>query len=344
MKKILIPFVGLFALILLTPVILSKIMNANIDKKICKLQKDGYQIKEVKKDIGYLSTKREFLVTINDKLKKRYHIDDIKADVVLTFKNLPVTTANFDVEYKKVKLFNQTILNGYKFHLKTKDLKHFKLVGDDYKKDGLNVIGLNGNVIIDKFITKDINVRNISYKDNLKIDNLKLNVTLKSYNPIAFEGEYNLTKFDFKDKNIEIKADNAGEKFKNSFLKEYKFSDKFKAEKFGVVINKDKYAVAKWNGDLIVTYDKNFTKFNINTNFDFEQSEYKNKILGGAEFNITSKIKRPADIFADVKIKVDKDLFKSVTSEMNPDVVNKYFKNYKTHFIFNNGEIKPYEN
>ena len=57
-----------------------------------------------------------------------------------------------------------------------------------------------------------------------------------------------------------------------------------------------------------------------------------------------SKIKMPNSIFADVTIKMDKTLFESVTNEINPDVVKQYFKNYKTHFIFNNGKIKPYEN
>jgi hypothetical protein len=344
MKKVLIPFIGLFILILLTPVILAKLMNSNIDKKILELQKQGYQIKETKKDIGYISTKREFLVTINDKLKKKYYIDDVKADVILTFQNLPITTANFDVEYKKVKLFNQNILTGYKIHLKTKDLKHFKLIADDYKKDGLNITRLSGEMIVDKFITKNIIVKNISYKNNLKIDNLKVNFTLKSYNPVDFEGEYNLSKFDFKYQNVEIKAENVKEKFKDYFFKKYNFTDKFNADKFGVLIDNNKYAVAKWNGDFNATYDKNLTKFNINTNFVFEQSEYNNKILGGADFNITSKIKMPNSIFADVTIKMDKTLFESVTNEINPDVVKQYFKNYKTHFIFNNGKIKPYEN
>jgi hypothetical protein len=344
MKKLLIPVIGLLVLILITPVILSKLMNSNIDKKIANLQKQGYQIKEVKKDIGYISTKREFEVTLNDKLKQKYHINALKADVVLSFKNLPVTTANFDVEYQKLKLFNQEILDGYKFHLKTKNLKHFKLIGDDYKQDGLNIIGLNGNVIIDKFITKEINVKNISYKDNLNIDNLKLIFTLQSYEPLTFEGEYNLTKFSFKYQDIEVKAENAGEKFKNYFNKEYKFSDKFKAEKFGVLIQNRKYAVSNWQGDFNANYDKNLTKAKIDTNFEFTQSQIENKILDGADFNISARFKRPADLFADVKIRFDKDLFTTITNQLDPAVVKKYFKNHKTHFIFNNGEMGPYGN
>jgi hypothetical protein len=135
MKKILIPFLGLFVLILATPFILAKIMNSNIDERIVKFQKEGYQIKEVKKEVGYLSTKREFLVSLNDRLKKIYGIDDVKADVILSFKNLPVTTANFELK-----------TNNLKFYLKTKDLKHFTIIDSKnhiLKTDKMDIKFLN---------------------------------------------------------------------------------------------------------------------------------------------------------------------------------------------------------
>ena len=327
MKKILIPFIGLFVLILLTPIILSKIMNSNIDKKIAKLKEEGYKIKEIKKDISYLSTKREFEVLVNEKVAK---LDfNISANVVLSFKNLPSTTANFDV-----KLNN--ILKGYHFYLKTKDLKHFNLVSEDYSQDGIVINSLKGKILAKKFVTTDIVVKNIQYKDNLKIDNLKLLFTLKSKNPLSFEGEYNLSKFNFKYQDIEIKAVNAGEKFSNGFYKEYKFKDKFFADKFGVKFNNQKYAVSKLKGDLNITYDRDFSNEKISTKFEFLESQIDNKLLDGAKFDIYADMLKQ---FLDVKIDFDKDLYQTIINQLDPKLVKKYFKNQKVHFIFKNGRI-----
>ena len=98
MKKLLIPIIGLLVLIFLTPVILGKMANSNIDKKIEKFKKEGVKIVEVKKDISYLKSFREFKV------------DDVLVD--LNFKNLPVTNAIFDIKYKDSHM--HVVLNNFK--------------------------------------------------------------------------------------------------------------------------------------------------------------------------------------------------------------------------------------
>ena len=121
MKKILIPIIGLFVLILLTPYILGRVANSNIDDKLSNLKSKTIKIEQISKDVSYLYSKRVFKV----KIDKSYFEFPIKGDflVTLTFKNLPITTAKFDVEIKRLKNFRE--LKGYRFSILTKDLKTF---------------------------------------------------------------------------------------------------------------------------------------------------------------------------------------------------------------------------
>jgi hypothetical protein len=102
MKKILIPIIGLLVLIILTPIFLGKIANSNIDDKIKEFQKAGIIINEESKEVSYLNTKRVFEVELNqdtnikDWNEYKKFIKDAKFLVTLTFKNLPITKANFD--------------------------------------------------------------------------------------------------------------------------------------------------------------------------------------------------------------------------------------------------------
>ena len=97
MKKILIPIIGLLVLIILTPIILGKMANSNIDKKIEEFKKAGIVIDEKSKNVSYLNTKRVFEVELNqntnikDWNEYKQIINKAKILVTLTYKNLPIT-------------------------------------------------------------------------------------------------------------------------------------------------------------------------------------------------------------------------------------------------------------
>ena len=321
MKKILIPIIGLFVLILLTPYILGRVANSNIDDKLSNLKNKTIKIEQISKDVSYLYSKRVFKV----KIDKSYFEFPIKGDflVTLTFKNLPITTAKFDVEIKRLKNFRE--LKGYRFSILTKDLKTFNLKGIDNKV----VKGLEGEFYKKKYLTIK----------NFKIDFIKTDRFL--FKKLVSKGEikdFDLGLVDLNgtanywelklNRKVTLKGKNTTEHFETHLSpdKKYKIDDYIKSETFGIQKNDTLLGFANVKSDF------KFNDFDIDWSFEWDTTEIFKTMVDGGEFNLKGRITSFQNDGIDVKIglKLSDTLFKKVTNKFDPKIVKKYFNGYET--------------
>ena len=338
MKKFLIPIIGLLVLIFLTPVILGKIANSNIDKKISELKQQGMIIKEVSKDIGYLNTKREFKVILNRKFKNktwqkyRKFISTIDADVVLKFKNLPITKADMDI-IGDVKIL-KTRLKNIKLHLITKNFKDFEYQITNIDNMFLN--GINGEIHKKKYIEIFSNIQKLESK-NIKIYDTIIKSKIKNLYLSIGDIYIKSKKFEFRT----IKAENLEENISTHLLPNNDFiiKDTLKVEKFGIKIKNQFIGFGYLKTKFELNYQKHLT-----LNLKWENTEYQKAIVDGGEIDLNMDILNPQlkslkDINLIANIKAQKSLFKRVTKDFDPAIVNRYFKDYKSHIEIKNGEI-----
>jgi len=352
MKKILIPIIGLLVLIFLTPVILGNMANSNIDKKIQTFKKNGIKIIEVKKDIGYLNTKRVFEVTFDKNTKNKtwkvYNnvINKAKFLVVLKFKNLPVTKANFDVDTKYIELLNQKYLQGLKAHITSKDFKTFSYKIDDYNKE-IKIIGLDGIYKNKKYAYNDFNIKLFEF-NSLKIENAKVDLIVKDLALGLVDYGFKAQKYSFNNKKVNILGENIEENLSIHLSPDnlYTLDDKILSDKLGVKIDNQLLGVTYFDWSLKVDkFKKDSLKdSNITLAILWSETEYQKAIVGGGEVKVKAKILKDFpqtldDIELDTTIRFDEDLFKRVTKDFNPEVVNKYFTNYTSHIEIKNGEL-----
>jgi len=348
MKKILIPIIGLLVLIFLTPVIIGKMANSNIDKKIEIFKKDGIQIKEIKQDIGYINSKRVFEVIFNKKTKKfNKYINSAKFLVTLTFKNLPITKANFNVLVKNINVLNQNILEGLKFHVVTKDFKTMNYNVENYNKY-IILKDVNGVYKRNKYDNLIINAKDIGIKNFIDINGVNLNFIIKDLGLGLVDYTAKIKTFSFSYKSINIKGKSYSENVAVHLYpnQKYKFVDKFLADKMLIRFHNENIGIS--NVDWLFIGD-NYKKDDL-TNSDFNVSllwsdtEYQKMMLGGANLKVDMKVLSKQfntlkDIYLKASIELDKDLYQAITKNLNPEVLNKYFKNYKSNIVIKNGEI-----
>jgi len=350
MKKILIPIIGLLVLVFLTPMILANLANSNIDKKIETFKKDGIKIVELKKDIGYLNTTRVFEVTFDkDTHFKSWSvyqkiIKGGKFIVTLKFRNLPVTTANFDITTKYIKSKdNKEYLKGLHFFITSKDFKTFKFKFLDYKSlEPSFTIVKNLQMVLKKgkyyqlFVSGDmLQIANSRYKDfntNIIIKDLPLylvdyNLNTKQYLDI---GAYN------------IKATNIEENLTTHLYPNdiYKFEYKSKSkllkitQKAPLVSFIDLYIDLKGN--------QNSKKGFFNLNIKWKNTLYKNETLDGGDIKANISYIRLKDINTyngEVNITFDKGLFEKISSMVSPDFIETNFINNRLPIEIKNGEL-----
>jgi len=348
MKKILIPIIGLLVLIFLTPVILGKMANSNIDKKIEIFKKDGIKIKELQKDMGYINSKRVFEVEFDKNTKKfNKYINKAKFLVTLTFKNLPITKANFDVEVKNINVLNQNILEGLKAHIVTKDFKTLDYKIDDYQKE-IKLINVNGVYKRAKYDTLEINSKKIEVFNLLHINDSLFKIVIKDLELRLIDYKVNVKKWDFNYQKIALKGENSEENLTTHLYpnKIYKFEYKFLSDKLGIKIDNKFIAFGYVDNSIILDNVKkdSLKDLKLDLSFLWSQTEYEKAIVGGGSIKLNLKIlsQMPTtfnDINLESNINLDEDLFKRITKDFDPAVVNKYFKNYKSHIEIKNGEV-----
>jgi len=352
MKKFLIPIIGLLVLIFLTPVILGKIANSNIDTKIETFKKDGIKIKEIKKDIGYLNTNRIFEVTFDKDTKNKTwkvynkYINDAKFLVTLKFKNLPITKAKFDIDTKYISILNKKYLQGLKAHIISKDFKTFDYKIDDYNKD-IKLIGVKGVYKNKKYAYNNFDIKLLQIA-SFKSEENKAKFIIKDLSLGLIDYDWISKNWSFTSNNIEIKGKNTEENVSIHLNANnlYSVDDKILSDKLGVKINNQIISVAYF--DLALKIDKfkkdSLKNSDINLTILWSETEYQKAVVGGGEIKLKAKIlndlpQKLDDIMLDSTIRFDKDLFTRVTKDFDPAMINRYFKDYKSHIEIKNGEI-----
>ncbi len=207
-------FITFVILILITPLIFGKMMNSRFDSMLGKIDVNGYKIKEIKNKSSYLLTDRVFEVKIPGKNINSPQIEYIDAVVEAKFKNLPVTTVEFNGTVKNIVFknpqyneINRYIKNKIKFFVTTPDFKVYRYRILD------NNISINDAVLTFKGINgtykyPDKNIITISLIDlksstqpfDIKIKNIK-NEEEKNKNQYMTKSSFDIngkfSKFDF---------------------------------------------------------------------------------------------------------------------------------------------------
>ena len=129
-NKLIVMFLTFLVMIVLTPYIFNKLMNAKFNSMIVKIsQQKGIQIKEIKDKSSYLTTDRIFDVVIPGKAINQNEIKTINLQMEVKFKNLPVTNVTFKNILEKIVLQNNKTFSFDKkirFVVITPDFKVFR--------------------------------------------------------------------------------------------------------------------------------------------------------------------------------------------------------------------------
>ena len=342
MKKILIPIFGLLVLILLTPVILSKLANSNIDKKIEKLKNNGIQIEEISKNITYLDSNRKFKILLssdsNNSTWKKYHqfLKNANFIVDLKFRNLPVTKA--DMQVLATLDFGNFKLQDIKLHIITKNFKDF-----EYQllsiKDFI-IEDFNGTIHKKKYLklqttTKVFNYPEFFYSKENYIDGEIKDILLGLAN-LNWHGKEWKIKYD----KFVLSGLNSEENLTTHLLGtgKYLLEDRFFTKSLRLDIYDFKIVLKNFNWNLKLNKDKT-TDVVINMNWN--KSKYQNAIVSGGKIEIRiTNIESYKDFNLDANIKLDNSLFKRISKDLNPKFVNKYLTNGTSNIKIKNGEIK----
>jgi hypothetical protein len=151
-SKIIAMVVSFLIMIGITPLVFGKLMNAKFDKMLNNIEKKGIVLKEIKDKSTYLQTDRVFEVKIPGSKLNIPEIEYIKAIVEAKFKNLPVTTADFEGVVKEIKTkdfdnqkINEIIKDKIKFFVTTPNFRvyQYKIFDTNFDVNGLN-LSLNG--------------------------------------------------------------------------------------------------------------------------------------------------------------------------------------------------------
>ena len=94
-SKIIVMGITFIVLILITPLVFSKLMNAKFNQMLKKYENEGYSIKLIKDKSSYIQTDKVFEVLIPGK-KVNLNVNDINITLEVKFKNLPVTNVVFE--------------------------------------------------------------------------------------------------------------------------------------------------------------------------------------------------------------------------------------------------------
>jgi len=339
MKKILIPIIGLLVLIILTPIILGKMANSNIDKKIEEFKKAGIIINEESKNISYLNTKRVFEVELNqntnikDWNEYKQVINKAKFLVTLTFKNLPITKANFDIKVEKINAFNQDFLENLHIKLQTKNFKNISYKIDNYDRE-ITLEGVYGDVKIDKYKTYTINSTLIKLPF-LSLKEAKLKFEIKDLKLGIMNIDSDIKEMSINQK-YKINIKNLKEKFEVHLKsnKTYTIKDVAKIE----VISVNKlFGIGDVDSNLTIS-DYKEQIGDILWNFKWQTTQYQKSVVGGGDIKVSGKFAPVInDINLDIDVRIDKDLFDKLSLSLNPEFMNQYFKDYKSHIKINKG-------
>jgi len=276
MKKTMVMILTFIVMILITPFVFSKLMNSKYDTMLLKLSQNGYKIKTIKENIGYLKSERILDITIPGNKLGLNQVRYIETEVKTYFKNLPVTDVYFEGKVKKIKLKHQNPLienlaKKIEFKAVTPNFKVYAFNINPIKYKNFSVDRIKGKLDIkNKILTFNTNS---SFKENnltIKISNLNSYIERKKdffKNKETFNANIQVL-----DKNISIEDVDIGNvlSFNNPFIE---FKTSFKRLFFSKIIDVDDFysdiKAYDFNESLfkkaILSKDKNLT-LNLLTN------------------------------------------------------------------------------
>jgi len=180
-NKLIVMFLTFIIMILITPVIFSKLMNNRYDTMLLNLSQNGYKIKTLKENSGYLKSERILDITIpGDKLGLN-QVKYIKVKVKTYFKNLPVTDVYFEGKIKDIKLkyknpLIENLAKKVEFKAVTPNFKIYAFSINPAKYKDFSMDTVKGKLDIkNKILTFNTN---FSFKEN--------NLTIKIFNLNSF--------------------------------------------------------------------------------------------------------------------------------------------------------------
>ncbi len=189
-------------LIFATPLVFNKLMNSKLDTMVLELNQHGYQIREIKNESSYLTTKRYYDVKIPGKLINS-SIDYLEFKGFITFKNLPVTSVFMrgTLVDGKAQQYIQELINVFKnrltLNITTPNFKVFKFRAEDINDKELVLKGLEGVYEKDNL---SYSFKTFRYKND-EFDNGKV-VTKKNFTLVKFS----LKEDKFNAENVEVKT------------------------------------------------------------------------------------------------------------------------------------------
>jgi len=225
MKNKLIVMILTFAvMIVLTPLVFSKLMNAKFNQMIENLNKEGIKVEVIKDKSSYLQTDK----ILNVEIPKKYlnnTFEKVNLEVEAKFKNLPITNVLFLGNIKNVKLMpqfakyeneiNEFLKKNIKFTVITSNFKDYTYkINDIVIKDQFN-LGIKDIKGMFKYSTPFKNILNISdiyLKQNaqfVEIKNLKSEFEgnkNKNFSKTTFNVNVDLKKFKLQIQNVYSKT------------------------------------------------------------------------------------------------------------------------------------------
>ena len=285
--KPIVMIVTFIVMILLTPIIFSKLMNAKYDTMLLELSQNGYKIKTLKEKIGYLKSERVLDVVVPGSKLGLNEVEYIEAEVKTYFKNLPVTNVYFDGFVKDIKLKHQNkiiedIAKRIKFKAITPDFKTYAFSVEPIKYNGLFIDETKGKLNVKKGV--------LTFDTNFKARENNLTLYVSDFNSLIEKKEG----FFKSDSSFNI---NLGIKDKNASIKDVTVSNVLSLK--DALINL-KLAFNKLFFSKIIEADKFFTDVKL---YDFNKTLFK-EAFKSKDKNLTSKLLASgfkADINASLK-------------------------------------------
>ena len=286
--KPIVMIVTFIIMILLTPIIFSKLMNSRYDTMLLEFSQNGYKIKTLKEDIGYLKSERVLDVVIPGEKLGLKDVEFIEAKVKTYFKNLPVTNVYFEGKVKDIKLKHQNPLienlaKKIEFKVITPDFKTYAFTINPIKYKTLNIDTIKGNLDVKKHILS-FNTNGDIKENNLTLEISNLNTFIqKEQNFFRNKNDFNLNiKLGEKGAGLKnVNLDNTLSLRKNSFVN---FKLSFKKLTFSKVVDaNDFYADIK-------AYDFNKTLFK-KAMFNDDRNLTLTLLANGFKLDINSSLK-----------------------------------------------------
>jgi len=269
--KPIVMIITFIVMILITPIIFSKLMNSKYNMMFVNLSQNGYKIKTLKENNGYLRSERVLDVVIPGEKLGFNNVKYVEAEVKTYFKNLPITNVYFEgrvinIKLKKENPILEKLAKKIKFNAVTPDFKTYAFKIEPIKYYTLSIDEIKG-----KLDTKN---KIVNFNTNMHLKDKKIVFNLLNLNTLIENKKdflKNKSNFDINvklaDKDITIKNVNIESmtSFKKDAFINFKLS--FKDLLFSKIINaNDFYLNVKgydFNNTLlkkvVVDKDKNLT-------------------------------------------------------------------------------------